>query len=997
MSQLDLTRQALVSTSPGDGVPPRAWRTDEPWRIDLGGAWRFHHAASLADAPDGCDAVDFDDSGWDELPVPSHWVLTDDGRFGRPIYTNIQLPIPFDPPFVPDDNAIGDHRRTFELPAEWADLDRVLLRFDGVESLGIVAVNGEHVGVLRGSRLPSELDVTDVVVPGTNTIHVRVAQWSAQTYVEDQDQWWLPGIFRDVALIGRPAGGIDDHWVRADFDHTTGTGTLSLEVTGAAFPLRVHVPALAVDVTWPEPTDVAPIEVPDVTPWSPDRPQLYDLELSNDVETVHTRVGFRTVEIRGDQWLVNGIPIRIRGVNRHEYHPRLGRVFDEDAARDGLLEMKRHNINAVRTSHYPPHPRFLDLCDELGFWVMDECDLETHAFHLHGWDRNPTDDPVWHDALLDRMARMIARDRNHPSIICWSVGNEAGTGANSAAMTDLAHRVDPTRPVHYEPDYEADHSDVVSRMYPSLLEMRAISAGTSSAYSPRPMQAARMQGKPKILCEYVHAMGNGSGAVREYVELFEELHDWHGGFIWEWRDHGIATTTPHGTEYFAYGGDFGEHPNDGNFVMDGMVHADGTPSPMMAEVKQLYSPVVVEIGDDHLSVENRFHAVDTSHLLLRWRWEVDGEPRDAGEFHGIVVAAGERETFDLPALPAGARSLPESFLTVEVVERDDRPWAPAGHVLCTAQRRLDDAPTRLVPAPTSAPVVADVVRVGPASLCPHSGRLLAIDDLPITDASVELWRAPTDNDSMSAFGSYEVGDYAATLGKGAPAPSSADRWRKQGLDRLMRRTVSARVEDDEFVVVERLMGAQARHGAEVTFRWRAVDGAAACRVLVTPIRPRTDTTWPRIGVHLVLPGGFDDAVWFGGGPHEAYPDSRAASVVARHESAIDELAFPYAMPQETGHREALRRLTISGEEGTLHVEAFGPDLPGFSLLRHSAQELARARHQHELAPSHGLHLYLDAFQHGLGSRACGPDVLPEYQLWPRKAEFGFLLSTELRG
>ncbi len=992
MSLHELTLQSLIEIAPGDGVEPRSWRSQEERRLDLTGEWRFHHAFSLEDAPEECHGDEFDDSEWDTLAVPGHWVLEPDGRYGRPIYTNVQLPIPMEPPLVPDSNGIGDYRREFELPDGWEDLDSIRLRFDGVESIGIVSLNGQHVGVVRGSRLASELDVTDVVRSGRNVVHVRVAQWSAQTYVEDQDQWWLPGIFRDVVVVGRPVDGIEDYHLVADYDHLTGRGALNVTLRDAAFPVTLEIPELGESVTWEEESEVAPIDIPEVTPWSPDQPHLYDIRLSNAVETISDRVGFRTVTIVGNQWRVNGRQLRIAGVNRHEYGPDRGRVFDEDAARDLLLLMKRHNINAIRTSHYPPHPRFLDLTDELGFWVMDECDLETHAFELHGWENNPSDDPQWRDSLLDRMRRTIERDKNHASVICWSLGNESGTGANLAAMAELARTLDPTRPIHYEGDFEASYSDIVSRMYAPLPELADMSAGISAALSPHPVQAARFLDKPKILCEYAHAMGNGPGALAEYDAEMDRLEDWHGGFIWEWRDHGLRTTTADGSSYFAYGGDFGENPHDGSFVMDGLVHSDGRPSPALAEVKQVFTPVVVTPLDDGLEIRNRNHHVDTSQYDFTWTWDVDGEHRADGTLNVSPIAAGKRREVKLPELPTEARSVRDSWLTVTVRERSNRPWCAAGAEVFVVQTRLDNEATPALPSPTSRPSDGAVIVVGPVTLS-RSGQLLTVGDLKVESVGVELWRAPTENDSLGAFGSYEVGDYHATRGYGLPGPSSAERWRAHGLDRLMRRTVKAEVEGDDFVVVQRLLPAQGQHGAEITYRWRAIGDRAGCHISVAPVKPRTDVTWPRIGFHLMLPGAFTHADWFGGGPGETYPDSRSASVVARHSAAIDDLAFPYAVPQETGHREGMRRLEITGQDdAAVRIETFGPDLPGFSLLRHDAHELAAAAHQHELPESRGLHLYLDAFQHGLGSRSCGPDVLPRYQLWPRAASFGFTLE-----
>lgn len=992
MSLTQLTRSALDSTAPGDGLPTRAWRR-EKLAQELDGDWRFHYCPDLAYAPEDCHETGYDDSSWDQLSVPSHWVLVPGHPYGRPSYTNIQLPIPMEPPFTPDDNGIGDYRKSFEIPEHWPTAAQLRLRFDGVESIAIVHVNGQFVGVVRGSRLPTELDITDHVQPGVNLLHVRVAQFSAQTYVEDQDQWWLPGIFREVTVVARQPNGIEDYWISADYDSNSGHGKLCAELVGG-FPVILTVPELGFEVVWPSANEISPLDVGQVSPWSPDSPTLYRAKLSNAVETIETRIGFRTIQLDGNQWLVNGTKVRLRGVNRHEFHPAKGRVFDEEDALAGLREMKRANITAIRTAHYPPHPRVLELADELGFWVIDECDLETHAFTEFAWESNPCDDPTWRAALLQRMRKMVLRDRNHPCIIAWSLGNESGTGANLAAMAQEARRIDPTRPIHYEGDYEGAYTDLVSRMYTSPLQMTEISAGRSDASSARPAQSSRLLNRPKLLCEFAHAMGNGAGAVDKYLELFESLPDWHGGFIWEWRDHGLLTSTEDGTAFYAYGGDFQERNHDGNFVMDGLILADGTPSPMLSEVKQLFSPVVIDIVDEKLTVENRYHAISTTGLRFRWSWEVSGITQASGELTDLAVPAGQRVTFPLPELPVKAKTQRDSFLTITVEEREDLPWAAAGHVIYRYQHRLDNAPVPLLPPPVSSLTQAfeEVLRLGPVELCPRTGRVLTLSGVPVLDSGVELWRAPTDNDRLGAFASYELSSYHATLGLGQYGPSALQSWLAAGLNRLMRRSISMTVEkDQDIVVVERLLAAQSRHGAEVSYRWRKVAGGTACQISVAPIRPLSDVTWPRIGFHMALAENFTTARWFGGGPGESYPDSRAAVIVGDYAAAIDELSFPYARPQENGHREQLRRLELSGPDSGLRFETFGPDLPGFSLSRHDAYELSEANHQHELPKSSALHLYFDAAQHGLGSRACGPDVLPEHQLWPRAAQFGFVL------
>ncbi len=988
---------ALVDTAPAPAEPPRSWRPGDPWRHSLDGTWRFHLSDSPAHAPVGAEQPGYDDSAWDEVRVPSHWVLDPQRRYGNPIYTNIVMPIPFDPPYVPDANPTGDYRLRFDLPPAWAGLPRVLLRFDGVESFAMVTLNGAEVGLLRGSRLPTELDVTAHLEPTGNVLHVRVAQWSAQTWVEDQDQWWLPGIFRDVSLVGRPVGGVDDVWLRASYDHATGHGHLDPEVRAGAdaWPVTLRVGELGVDVTWASAADVQGLDVGPVTPWSADVPRRYAASVAGAGETVDLQVGFRTVEIRGRDLLVNGRRLRLRGVNRHEYHPDQGRVFDEAAAREGLLTMKRHNVNAVRTSHYPPHPRLLDLCDEIGLWVIDECDLETHAFELHGWEGNPSDHPAWRDALVDRMLRMVERDKAHPCVVLWSLGNESGTGANLAAMATAARRRDPSRPIHYESDYEGAYTDVVSRMYTPLLGMADLAEGRGRAHTRRPAQARRLTDRPMLLCEYAHAMGNGPGALAEYEEAFSTLPGWHGGFVWEWRDHGLRTTTADGTEFFGYGGDFGEVVHDGSFVMDGLVLSDGTCSPGLAELAATGTPVPVTFEPDAVVVTNLHHARDLGRLAFTWTWAVDGEVRGEGVLDVGALPAGASVRLPWPDLGADARTAADSWLTVTAALAVDEPWARAGHVVTRRQHRLDAAGVPLPPEPTGAVHVRDDrVSVGPVELDAATGRVLSVGGAAVSASGVELWRAPTENDSLGAFGSYETGDVDETRGHGAPGAPSSQRWRAAGLDRLVPRTTSARLEGDDYVVVQRLLPAQGRHGACVTYRWRVVDGDAVCLVHVAPVAVRTDTTWPRIGYRLALPTGYADAAWYGSGPGEAYPDSAAASLVGSWRAAVDDLAVGYAVPQETGHRPGLRRLTLTGDGvPRLEVTTYGPHRPGFSVLRHDAYELDRAAHPHELPPSRATHLYLDAFQHGLGTRSCGPDVLPEHQLWPREASFGFRLRV----
>ena len=971
----------------------------------MNGDWRFRllpgapggAVAVLPDgeAPDAIAEDGFDDSGWDELPVPSHWVLHGGGRYGRPIYTNVQFPFPIEPPFVPDDNPTGDHRRRFALPADFAGAASVLLRFDGVESRYRVWLNGVEIGIGSGSRLAQEFDVTHAVRPGENLLVVRVHQWSAASYLEDQDQWWLPGIFRDVTLLARPAGALDDVWLRTDYH--AGRGSIRPEIVAAddAYPMTLRVPELGVEVTWHSASEVSGIDAGPVQPWSAELPRLYDATVASTGETVRLRLGFRTVEIAGDRLLVNGERLVFHGMNRHETHPDRGRVFDEDWARADLLLMKRFNVNAIRTSHYPPHPRLLDLADELGLWVILECDLETHGFEPGGWRDNPSDDPAWREALLDRIERTVERDKNHPSIVLWSLGNESGTGQNLAAMASWVHGRDPGRPVHYEGDYAGAYTDVYSRMYSPVPETASIGRDDSGALllGCSASESARQRSKPFLLCEYAHAMGNGPGALDQYEELVERYPRLHGGFVWEWRDHGLRTRTADGIEFFGYGGDFGEVVHDGNFVMDGMVLSDGTPTPSLHEFAQVAAPFAIEVAD-MLTIRSRRHSADSADVVFAWSAEADGEPLASGELDVPLLAPGASVTVARPALPGLPDGAVELWLNVAARLVAPTAWASAGHPLATAQgliARAPDAPAlRWSPAPRD-PATGGLGSVLPDVLGParfEAGRLVELAGEPVRGPRLALWRAPTDNDRGTSFGSYQDADPTLPPWRATPAPPWDARWRAAGLDRMVPRVVSASGSGSWLRVRTRWAAANSRLAVVCDEHWWLDERGLA---LVVELEPSTgwDLIWPRLGVRFDLPTGVDGASWFGTGPLESYPDSLRAARVGRFSAALDELTVGYARPQESGHRSDLRSLTVrrSGADW-LRIDT-GPDaagrLPGFTLTPHTAEEVDRAAHPHELPPSTATRLYLDAAQHGLGSRACGPDVWPAQALAPRAA------------
>ena len=948
--------------APGAGRrAPRACFTSDAQALTLNGDWRFRLSPTVAAAGDDVGALDLDDSDWDLLPVPAHWQLH---GHGTPIYTCCTFPFPVDPPQVPDENPTGDYRRVFDLPASWQGLDAVL-RFDGVDSCFTAWLNGHQLGWSTGSRLPVEFDVAAHLRVGQNVLAVRVHQWSAGSYLEDQDMWWLSGIFRDVTLIARPGGGIEDFHVRADYDHRTGHGLLRVDTS---VPARLTVPELGlIDVP-----AAGPYDIDDVRPWSAEQPRLYRGTLHTDAERVDIAIGFRTVAVIDGVFTVNGRRVMFRGVNRHEWHPDRGRALSEGDMLADVLLLKRHNVNAVRTSHYPPHPRFLALCDELGLWVMDECDLETHGFCEVGWRANPSDDPRWREAYLDRMARMVERDKNHPSVIMWSLGNESDSGANLEAMAEWTRRRDPTRPIHYEHDLDSWYVDVYSRMYLTVDEVDAI--GRRAEPPPDdPTADAHRRALPFILVEYAHAMGNGPGNLAEYQALFDAYPRCHGGFVWEYIDHGIRRRTADRRSYFAYGGDFGEELHDGNFVVDGLFFADRTPSPGAVQYKKIVEPVRIEVDGPGVRITNRYDMRDLSHLEFRWSVEEEGLPVAGGVLPVPAIPSGRTATVPTPPTPPGDA---EAFLAVRAVLTRDEPWAPAGHEVAWAQVRVrPDTSTPATARPgTTAPArpgttvsarlasTVDFIRIGSAEFDPATGGLCRLGSVAVDPPRLDLWRAPIDNDRYIHA-----------------------EWRASGLHRLRHRLIDLDAGGESLVVRTRVAPAGRDLGVLATYRWSAEgDG------LLLELEVRPDGEWPfplpRLGLRLAVPGTLRGVEWFGRGPGESYVDSWQAARLGRYAMTVEEMQTPYVFPQENGCRTDVRWATLTGPDGTgLRFE--GRPVFQFAARPWTSEDLDAARHTVDLVPRDAVHVNLDLAQHGLGSGSCGPGVLPRYELRPGPATF----------
>ena len=921
-------KSILPSYAPGAGalLPPRAHLADDPGVLSLDGTWSFvYHRTDptpWANVEEPWDEPAVSDDA-DTIDVPSHWVLRGNGRYGRPAYTNVDFPFPVDPPYPPEANPVGDYHRTFELPDGWED-DLIALRFDGVESQVSVWVNGAWVGMARGSRLAHEFDITDRVHPGENTITVRVHQFSPGSYLEDQDQWWLPGIFRSVSLRRLAPGSIEDLWIDTDYEAGVGYATVEARVLGAreaSLVGRLAIDGLGTYLLALEKGDDGRyrsdrLQVGDVRPWNPEDPALYEARVSiNGGDGLvdgerRLRIGFRRVSIEGGVLAANGKPLRLNGVNRHEVRADEGRVFDEEWARADLALMKSMGINAIRTSHYPPHPRLLDLADEIGLWVMLEGDIETHGFEGTGeWIDNPSDDPRWADAYLDRTMRAFERDKNHPSIMSWSLGNESGTGANLAACARWIHeRTGGRALVHYEGDHALEYTDIYSRMYPTLEEVAAVlddsdlhaevAVPTHVAAQVDDAARERIRRAPYLMCEYLHAMGTGPAGAPGYAAQMS--HPRHaGGFVWEWRDHALWRTLPDGRRALSYGGDFGEEVHDGNFVCDGLVDALSRP----------------DAGT--------------------WAWVAAMAPDAPALAHAIAEAdsgsVGERDRL---------RALADALL-FPCVDEVNSPYA------------LDE-----------------------------SGRVARIGDMPVR-IDLSVFRAPTDNDR--GRGPIDYWGVDATdlgplgVGRGEAGTSHAMRWERARLHLLRRRLVS--IEEDGVVrrVVERWAPPAAQFGVTLTWEYAPVRlGGEGPNALSVSLRVVPYGTWPprvpRLGLRLELPGSTWHATWLGD-TMIGYADMSVPGARGCGSGDACDLWDVCVRPQEGGHRQGLEALSLRGEAGEFLILPASP--LGWSVSRWSERELAQASHWEDLPDSERLFLWLDVFQDGIGTRSCGPDARPE--------------------
>jgi beta-galactosidase/beta-glucuronidase len=992
-------------------------REQSPYFQNLNGDWQFHYVANPDAVPAAFYANDLHSLSWDPIRVPGNWTMQ---GYDKPIYTNVKMPIPPDPPWVPqDDNPTGLYRQTFTVPDIWQER-QVFICFEGVESAFYLWVNGRFVGYSQGSRTPAEFDLTSFVQPGENQLAAMVIRWSDGSYLEDQDHWWMAGIYRDVYLYSLPQVSIHNYFVHTKLDENYRDAILEvaveLEAFNAPWPADYFVEMQLFDEQ-EKPLFEAPVkhtfqaavsEPPIITlhqaidnpyKWSAETPYLYILLLSLHnpegelLQMLSCKIGFRQVQIKGRELLVNGKAVLFKGVNRHEHDDRHGKTVDEASMIADIKLMKQFNFNAVRNSHYPTHPRWYKLCDEYGLYVIDEANIEAHALY----DRLCSD-PQWTHAFLERGQRMVQRAKNHACIIIWSLGNESGYGPNHDGLAGWIRGADPTRPLHYEGAISRSHgqdwhdgarvTDVVCPMYPQVSEIEAYGADQSGE-------------RPLIMCEYAHSMGNSTGNLKEYWQAIRKYHGLQGGFIWDWVDQGLLKSDDQGNSYWAYGGDFGDTINDANFCINGLIWPDRTPHPAMYEAKKIFQPVAIEAvdllaGQVEISNEQDFQGMDG--LVGRWELAIDGRVVQDGALPPLNIPPGGSQVIALPLQEPHLQRGQESFLNIRFTLAEEAAWADVGHEIAWEQISLPYRAAAVSPRPLDqVPALQLAQNDSKATI---SGPDFSIEfdkengsltrwafngtSLLSTGPSLTTWRAPTDNDGLKLA---------------ADRPGQVlDFWLQAGLDQLSCASEIAAIDQPAPQVVHlrvrSISGSAAHPQALIHETTYSIYGDGEI-LLENRLQAEANLpVLPRVGLVMTLPPGFEQLTWFGRGPHENYPDRQEGAAVGLYNSTVDEQYVPYIMPQDNGNKTDVRWLALTNEKG-VGLLAAGLEPLAFSATHFTDADLFAARHTHELQRREEVILHLDAQQMGLGGASCGPSTLAPYLIMPGSFSFSVRLRPFL--
>lgn len=982
--------------------------------MSLDGKWKFTFAERPADAISDYYSDNVDTSSWSEIDVPGNWETQ---GFGIPVYTNINMIFPLNPPYVDNnDLPVGTYRRSFSLPQSMVGKE-IFLSFGSIAGAATVYVNGHEVGYTKAAKTPAEFNITPYLRDGDNTLAVQIYKWSDASYLEDQDFWRLAGLERSVKIIARDKVSINDFFVKSSLDKNYRDGRFSATVDIRNFNDRnangykvsiklldadrntIYAATRGISVKAAS-TATASFKTSIKSPlqWSAEKPNLYTVAISligpdgKTVETTGCNTGFRNIEIRGAQLLVNGKPVSIRGVNLHEHQENTGHYLDQATRMKDFRLWKQNNINAVRTSHYPQAPEFYDLADRYGIYVVDEANIEMHALDPFPLESHPGNIPQWRGQVLDRNIRMMQRDKNHPSVIIWSLGNESDFGENFAEAYRYHKAADGTRPVQYERAGQNEFTDIYCPMY--------LPVGPMEKYAQRPDIT-----KPLIQCEYQHAMGNSNGNMRDYWEIIMKYPSLQGGFIWDWVDQGLTTHDEQGRKYWSYGGDLGGHrwTHDENFCINGLVNPDRTPHPALHEVKKAYQPIgfsAVDIDSGLIAIENRNLFTDLDEYGYRWELYRDGTLVTAGSFKA-EGAPLSTVTAKLPLPAIDRKNGAEYLLNLYALNPAEAPMIPQGHIVATEQLPVS-APGDYFKTPATTRtghLTIDTIETRKGRLLHFSSGSVAGNinlatgllqsyeaagrQLITRPLKPDFWRAPIDNDF--GFG----------------MPSGHNVWRSAG---------------DRTTLTNLTVGTPGKDGVEVNADLILTDLGVpySIKYLIAPdgtvdvtasidLNGHNLPEFPRFGMRTEIPLALDNVTYYGRGPWENYSDRSWSSNIGRYKSSVDSLNFPYIRPQENGYRTDVRYVTFSGPtfDNALTFEGIGSPIC-FSARHNYTEDLdpgmtKKQMHTVDIDPRPIVSVNIDLAQSGIGGTdSWGARTLPQYRLDGKKYSYSFRISPSNR-
>lgn len=948
---------------------------------NLNGVWKFMFLDAPEYSPEGFFNSDFDVTKMDDITVPGNWQLQ---GYGKMHYSDLWYNFPINPPYVPTENPTGIYKRTFFVEESYRD-KKIIIRFCGVDSAYHLWINGKEVGYSKVARNESEFDITDLIRVGEeNDVTVRVYQWSDGTYLEDQDMWWESGIFRDVELIGVPKDGINDYKVIADLDDEYKNGIFKVEAF-LRTTKEVNVTFELVDagentvftktVVAKEGKACIDEVIADVNHWTAETPYLYKLFMTVEddgqiIEVIPQNVGFRNIRLNGETFLVNGVAIKFKGVNRHDYSPQNGRVVSREEIEKDIILMKQFNINAIRTSHYPNSYYLYDLCDEYGMYLIAETDLECHGFELTGDYKWITDDPSWELAYVSRMTPMIERDKNHPAIIFWSLGNESAFGCNFRKMTDVAHEMDPTRLVHYEGDFDVESADVYSTMYTWI----------ENPKKPYLMKdIIEKSKKPHVHCEYCHAMGNGPGNLKDYQDLVYAHDKLQGGFVWEWFDHGIESFTESGEKYYRYGGDFGDDPSNKDFCIDGLIMPDRTPSPGLYEYKKVIEPITttaVDIQKGIINLLSRYDFANLDRFNLVYKVMEDDVILQTGFMAVPSIEARANKDITLPYDLSVIKVKPGAhyYVNISYQLREDTSYASSGHELATAQFELPLYKEGIMVRPEGILNVEKehtTLHVKGANFSLDfnlvNGNLMNIvrDGMQVLSKGprLTLWRAPISNDMEIIDKLKKV--YFLHLEH--EVVMNIDYYMegnilKVEVDTINSTTNSAWHFKTKYVYTVCPSG-------DILID---VEGTPSGRADLAP------DMLPRIGVSMHLDKSMEHVRYFGMGPGENYADSKEAAQMGLYANTVDGLFTNYVIPQENGNHMGCKWVSMTNDRGMGLLASTEGDF-NFSASWYEDKDLDDAKHTCDLVKRDYIVFNVDYKQNALGTNSCGQWQLDKYR------------------